>query len=170
MLATLPFLRSHISAPIFYSVLMIIALGFFAGMTDPKRRGIIVGDALLSLVGLFIFTNEAIGKYAGAFDLYFLTNITLAVLFLFAFYWSVKTARVRGPFIKTDGAKNDPENNYQNPPAPSTFNSTSHSSKRNWLERTKQEIKLPTNAVPDQTAHPEKSDEERRKERFLRGD
>lgn len=92
MLSTLPFLKENISAPIFYSLLLILILAFFAGMTNPKLRYIVVGDIFVSLVGFSIFAFSAISRFDN-FNLFIVTNLALAALFLYAFYLSIKTFR-----------------------------------------------------------------------------
>ncbi len=93
MLITLPFLKENISSPVFYSILAILVLTFFAGMTNPKHKGIIVSDIVVSVLAFGIFTHQAITKSDGFLDLFFITNLVLSLLSLTAFYWSVKTIR-----------------------------------------------------------------------------
>lgn len=93
ILITLPFLKSNISSPTFYSVVVILVLTFLAGMTNPRLRVVIVGDVVVSLISFCVFAFEAITKFTDLVDLLFITNLTLAILFLFAFYWSVKSLR-----------------------------------------------------------------------------
>ena len=93
ILITLPFLKNNISTPIFYSVLIILVLAFFAGMTNPRQKEIIVGDVIVSVIAFLVFFYQTVTKFQGFFDLLFLTNFLLSILFLFAFYWSVKSLR-----------------------------------------------------------------------------
>lgn len=93
ILITLPFLKSNISSPTFYSIIIVLILAFLAGMTNPKLKAVMIGDVIVSLISFCIFAYEAITKFTNLIDLLFITNLTLAVLFLFAFYWSVKSIR-----------------------------------------------------------------------------
>lgn len=93
LLITLPFLRTTIPSGISYPIILILALTFFAGMTSPKQKHIIIGDIFVSVLGFAIFMYQATSKFTTFFDLFFITNFSLAILFLFAFYWSLKTIR-----------------------------------------------------------------------------
>lgn len=93
MIATLPFLKSQIPASVFYSLLLILILVFLAGMTNPRIKWIIGADIVVSFIGFAIFGYHAISRFAGVRDLFSATNFTLAVIFLFAFYYSIKTLR-----------------------------------------------------------------------------
>ncbi len=93
ILITLPFLKTLIPGPIYYSLTLVIVLAFFAGMTNRKFKKILVVDVIISGIGFIVFAYQAIMHFIGLFDLFFVTNLILAVIFLFAFYWSIKTAR-----------------------------------------------------------------------------
>jgi cation transport ATPase len=93
MLATLPFLHVRVSAPVFLSIVFILVLTFAAGFTNPRQKWNITINTVISLVGFSIFTFEAVTRFESIFDLLFATNMSLACLFLFAFYLSTKTLR-----------------------------------------------------------------------------
>ncbi len=93
MLITLPFLKSNLSSPLFYSLLFILILTFFAGLTNPKQKLVMVGDIIVSMAGFIVFANQAVTQFTGFFNLFFATNFILSVLFIIAFYLSVKTTR-----------------------------------------------------------------------------
>lgn len=93
LLVTLPFLKDSISSPLFFSIFSILVLTFFAGVTTPKHRGIIVSDIGISIVFFGLFTYRAVSHFDRIWDLFFLTHIVLACLCLLAFYWSLKTFR-----------------------------------------------------------------------------
>lgn len=93
ILITLPFLKTLISGPIFYSLLAVIILTFTAGITSPKYKKSILVDIIVSIVGFGLFAYQGIIAFSGFLNLFFITNLTLAILFLFAFYWCIKTAR-----------------------------------------------------------------------------
>jgi hypothetical protein len=93
MFITLPFLRERISSPVFLSVVAILVLTFFAGITSPRRKVVILADVCISLVGFAIFAHQAITKFERVLDLLFATNTILACIFLYTFYLSLRTFR-----------------------------------------------------------------------------
>lgn len=93
ILITLPFLKTLTKGPVFYSLIVVLLLAFFAGMTKPKHKAILISDVIISMFGFAFFAYQGIINFQGFLTLFFITNLVLAVLFLFSFYWSVKTAR-----------------------------------------------------------------------------
>lgn len=144
ILGTLPFLRAHTSTTIFYSLVVVLLLAFFAGMTSPKFKKIIFSDAIVSMVGFTVFAYQGIANFETILDLLFLTNFVLAILFLFAFYWSVKSA---------GGVKFSEKLTFRVP---------------RWRRPAQDEIRVSEDApsLPKK----ELSEEERRKQRFLSGE
>lgn len=45
------------------------------------------------MAGFILFADQAVTEFSGFFNLFFATNFSLAVLFITAFYLSVKTTR-----------------------------------------------------------------------------
>lgn len=71
-----------------------LTLSILAGFTNPKTTFIIVFDFLVSIGTLVVFGYETIVSYHGQLsDLFFLTNLALAILSLFALYFSSETLR-----------------------------------------------------------------------------
>lgn len=93
MLLTLPWLQTAIPVSIYISMLAIMVLLLIAGLTNPVQQYIAVINVVVSTSGLVIFEYFAATTYTTADTLFFLVNQTLAVLFLFAFYYAVKTLR-----------------------------------------------------------------------------
>ncbi len=78
----------------FGGIIAIVGIAIFAGLTNPKSRWVIVIDLLISISAAFIFGYQVIMSYHNTFfDLFFLANALLAVLALFAVYFSSKTLR-----------------------------------------------------------------------------
>jgi len=95
MLVGLPAVGSYIGLPTFFSVIAILGLVLTAGLTNPKQvweAGLNVG---ISLVGFLVFESYAVAAYGrfSATDKFFLANLALGFIFLFATYFSVKTWR-----------------------------------------------------------------------------
>ena len=95
MLVTLPFLVGKLPVPIYLSIFIIIVIGALAGLTNPLQKWVSILNATISLAGLSVFEYFAAKSYIGVKlgTLYFVTNQTLAIVFLFALYYSVKTIR-----------------------------------------------------------------------------
>ncbi|KKQ77373.1 MAG: hypothetical protein UT00_C0013G0004 [Parcubacteria group bacterium GW2011_GWA1_38_7] len=100
MLITLPFLIGKLPVPLYISIMVILAIGVLAGITNPLQKWISILNGLISTAALFIFEFYAVNSFStsGVKTLYFITNQLLAVVFLFALYYSIKT--LRAMFIK----------------------------------------------------------------------
>ncbi len=93
ILITLPFVKTLTKGPVFYSLLVVIVLTFFAGITSSKHKKTILVDVIVSAIGFGVFAYQGVMNFQGFISLFFITNFVLAILFLFAFYWSVRSAR-----------------------------------------------------------------------------
>lgn len=99
MLISLPFMSAFLSVPIYVSILASIAIGIFAGITNPLQVWVAVLNFTLSVIAVVMFEYAAVNGY----QTYSLTHRTfwvnqiLAVNFLVALYYSTKT--VRGMFL-----------------------------------------------------------------------
>ncbi len=95
MLVTLPFLMGKLPVPLYISILVILVIGVLAGITNPLQKWISILNGLISTAALFIFEYYAVNSLtiSGVKTLYFITNQLLALVFLFALYYSIKTIR-----------------------------------------------------------------------------
>ncbi len=93
MIFTRPFFDISLSAGLFYSILAILFLTFITGAVSPKYLGVTLCDIVISLVGFGIFMYQAAVNFYTFFDAYFLSHLILSLLFLLAFYWSLKNLR-----------------------------------------------------------------------------
>ncbi|OGD95441.1 hypothetical protein A3F02_03260 [Candidatus Curtissbacteria bacterium RIFCSPHIGHO2_12_FULL_38_9b] len=94
MLFSLPLLNQMMPVPAYVSILIIVAVVFVAGITNPAQKWVHILDSVISLVGIILFEYLAILVYTQGNEFFtFLLNQTLAAIFLFAFYFSVKTVR-----------------------------------------------------------------------------
>jgi len=101
-----------VTFPFFYSVLVYsgvailggaILLILLAGLTSPKQKLIVFFNSVISFVSVIFFEYHSIQFYAGEGDDFikfflFVISYFLSIIFLFAFYFSVKT--LRGMFSK----------------------------------------------------------------------
>lgn len=150
LLVTLPFLHENFSLPGFVSVLLILILVFSAGIMNPKQRWITLVDMLISAFGFTLFAYDAIRKFDHAFDLLFITNLTLAAIFLFSFYLSTKTTR--GSDVYIEKAKKEDE------------------LRKNAAPGTEANSIAPSSSSEIQPTKPLRTEEDIRRERFLKSE
>lgn len=97
MLITLPFLNPNLPVPLILSILIILTIGLVAGVTNPLQKSTSVITTGISSIALVVFEYYAVTTYlASSFtNLLFIVNQTLALIFLFALYYSTKTLRAK---------------------------------------------------------------------------
>lgn len=95
MAVGLPFYGDRIPIPAFVSLLLIVLLAFFAGLTNPVKAWTAAINSVVSLIAAVGFEAYAITAYRSDYgvDLFFWLNQGLAVIFLVALYYSTKTFR-----------------------------------------------------------------------------
>ena len=94
MLMGLPILNQTISVPAYISILFVLSVVFIAGITNPAQRMLSVLDLIVSLVGFIVFEYYSVKVFAeGSIYFIYLINQAIAILFLLAFYFAVKTFR-----------------------------------------------------------------------------
>lgn len=95
MLVGLPFLTDYIPVTYWVSLLIILGLSIFSGLTNPKVFTLATIDMCIAIGALFMFGYYAIDAYTryGAGNVYFWMNQILGLLFLVSLYYSVKTFR-----------------------------------------------------------------------------
>lgn len=70
----------------------LLAVGFGA-LTNPHTKWVSIGDAVIAGAGAAIYAAWGIFGYDSAYLLPFVIRLAIAVVFLFAFYFSMKTVR-----------------------------------------------------------------------------
>lgn len=100
MLFLLPFFTDYIPVSTNLAILIILSLGVFAGVTNPQQKSVAVINTVVAVAGVTVFGFYAIDSYLqySYRNLYFWANQTLAIIFLFALYYSTKTFRAE--FLK----------------------------------------------------------------------
>ncbi|MBI2011379.1 hypothetical protein HYS91_01290 [Candidatus Daviesbacteria bacterium] len=93
MILGLPFFQELIHLPLYSSFLGILALGFIAGLTNPRQMWVALLDTCISIAALVIFEYYAIHSFNQESLIFFWTNQILALLFFAALYFSTKTLR-----------------------------------------------------------------------------
>lgn len=97
MLITLPFLNPNLPVPLILSILIILTIGLVAGVTNPLQKSTSAITTGISSIALVVFEYYAVTTYlASSFtNLLFIVNQILALIFLFALYYSTKTLRAK---------------------------------------------------------------------------
>ena len=95
MLVTLPFFNDRLPISSNLSLLIIVVLAIFAGATNPVKIMLAVIDVMVSIIGAAAFEYYAVQFYItfSPGDFLFWINQGLAVIFIFALYFSTKTLR-----------------------------------------------------------------------------
>lgn len=93
MLLAAPFYTDNISVELPFIVLGTVVLVAVSAMTSPKKSSMMSADVVVSGVGLVIFEIWAIGGYGIDEFHKFILREALALVFLFALYYSTKTLR-----------------------------------------------------------------------------
>lgn len=94
MILSLPLFSDFLPVPLYISLFAILVLVFVAGLTNPAQKWTSFLDSIMSLIGFLIFEFYAVSSFSTSDDFsFFLINQTLAVLFLCAFYFAIKTTR-----------------------------------------------------------------------------
>ncbi len=89
-----PFFKDRIPFKEHFTVLGVMVLAMLAGLTNPKLRSIIILDFIASLFAFLIFGTEALVTYSKYhIDTFFLANLILSIITIFAIYYSSKTLR-----------------------------------------------------------------------------
>lgn len=98
MLLSLPLVYASVRVPAYISVFVIILLGLSAGFTNPRQRSAAILNVVIAMAAVFVFENEAVltAGRSGETNLYFWINQVLAVIFLVALYYGIKTLRSPG--------------------------------------------------------------------------
>jgi hypothetical protein len=95
MVVALPFLNDRLPVASTTSILGIVVISLVAGFLAPRNKWAIALNLLVSISALLVFENQAVEAYKlySFSDPLFIVDQTLAVIFLFALYYSAKTFR-----------------------------------------------------------------------------
>ncbi|MBI5044887.1 MAG: hypothetical protein HZC02_03105 [Candidatus Levybacteria bacterium] len=95
MLFFLPFFTGYIPVSIRASLLIVLALSIFSGLTSPRVFFVSVIDVVISVFGVFLFGYYAVDAYMqySVSSMFFWVNQILSIIFLVSLYFSIKTFR-----------------------------------------------------------------------------
>lgn len=65
----------------------------FAALTNPHSRWVMIGNTVIAATGMIIFAGWGITEYQTINPVAFVLRLAVAAIFLFAFYYAVKTVR-----------------------------------------------------------------------------
>ncbi len=103
MALSLPLFWKDISLPLYVTIFAVIVVDIAAGVTTPAKFWSNVLNLLVSIFAVVSFEYYTVRAYANFEEeiYFFFVNQVLAIIFLLALYYSVKT--VRGTWILTGG-------------------------------------------------------------------
>ena len=95
MLIGLPAINNYLIIPTIFSVISMLILALAAGLTNPKMLWEAEINTVIAVVGFIVFETYAVIAFRqySATDKFFLSNLILSFIFMFAVYFSVKTLR-----------------------------------------------------------------------------
>ncbi len=94
MLVLTPFFLDKKPLPASSTVFGVLVLAVLAGLTNPRSKNFIVFDFIVSMLLVIVFGYETIDSYKNFYlDTFFFGNLVLAILSIFALYFSSKTLR-----------------------------------------------------------------------------
>lgn len=95
MIVGLPVVSNYLSLPTWSSVMGVLVLGLAAGFTNPVQVWDAVINVVVASVGFFVFDLYTVQSYQNIHlhSKFFIANMVLAAIFVFATYFSVKTLR-----------------------------------------------------------------------------
>lgn len=100
MLMGLPAINNYLSVPTILSVIGVLILGLAAGITNPRQVWDAAINTAIAAAAFVVFESSAVNAFQnhGGSDKFFVANLGLGLIFLFATYFSVKT--LRGALLK----------------------------------------------------------------------
>src|SRR3989338_4115155 len=93
MLLTAPFYADELRAELPIEVITAVILVALAAMTSPWKKSILVADAIAAGVVTIVYQIWALNGYGTTTNVIFVLREAISIIFLFAFYFSVKTVR-----------------------------------------------------------------------------
>ncbi len=93
MAILLPLVKSVLTVPVGISIVAILILGIFAGLTNPRQQWVIGFNSAIAIVGFLVFEYFGINAFIAGEEFFFVINQLLALIFLFAIYYNTKTLR-----------------------------------------------------------------------------
>ncbi len=114
MVIGLPWMTKFLTISPTVSILGMLVLGIAGGFTNPKQNWTAYVNALVAVVAFFIFETSAVNSFIGysATSKFFIFNQLLALIFLFAIYYAIKT--IRGSLVENNRDSEETDNQRGN--------------------------------------------------------
>lgn len=93
LLVASPLYGNNLRAEFPFEVLGALGIAALAAFTSPRDRWASIGDSVATGVGVFVYATWAMYDYSDINSIAFVLRIAIAIIFLFAFYFSLKTVR-----------------------------------------------------------------------------
>ena len=93
MLLASPLYADNVRIEFPFEVAGALAAVGFGAFTNPRAKWTLVGDAIVSGVGAIVYATWGIFEYETINPIAFVLRLVIAIIFLFAFYFSMKTVR-----------------------------------------------------------------------------
>ena len=93
MLLTAPYYADDLHNELPFEIIGAVVLVALAALTSPWNRTVIIGDAVASGAGLVVFELWALQEYSPSLLIAFALRQAIAIAFMCAFYFSMKTFR-----------------------------------------------------------------------------
>lgn len=93
MLVFSPFLASEMPSALFFEIGGAIIIAILGALTNPSNRMSMLANAIAAGVGILTYELLALNAYASGAMIAFVVREAVAVAFLFALYFSLKTLR-----------------------------------------------------------------------------
>ena len=118
MVVTLPFFMKQIGQPLIITIGAILITGVAAGLTSPRHSWTAIFNIFVAVGGVVTFEWRAVDWYShtGDADGFFWTTQFLAVIFLLALYFGLKTVRRVGSMQLLLGSYEKEKSFWDRPP------------------------------------------------------
>ncbi len=93
ILAGAPLYTTALTAQLPFVVIGALVLITLAGLTNPQGHVVMIVNAVVSAFGILLFETWALLEYQNGTLLEFVVREAIAFIFMFAFYFSLKTVR-----------------------------------------------------------------------------
>jgi hypothetical protein len=93
MLLGAPFYADNVRAELPFVVVAALVVVCLAALTNPWKKSILIADAIVAGVGMLVYQIWALNGYGVTGHTSFILREAISIIFLFAFYFSVKTVR-----------------------------------------------------------------------------
>ncbi len=77
----------------FFEIILAVALVILAALTNPHSRSIMTANAILAGIGVVVYEQAAVSLYSTDSFPLFIAREAVALMLLFALYYSAKTLR-----------------------------------------------------------------------------